>query len=217
VRPDTLLRLDAAGAAGRIEVRVNDPGPARRGVAIVAHPHPLYGGTNENKVVTTVARAFFEAGYAVARPAFRGTGESEGEHDHGDGETDDLQAVAARLEGHFGTKPVLLAGFSFGGFVASRLAARAQAAGEPYRLVVLVAPAVGRFAVGEVDPSTVVIHGEDDDVVPLAAVLDWARPQALPIELVPGTGHFFHGRLHVLARRVARAVAAVDSPQRPGA
>lgn len=215
MRPATLERVDATGAAGRIEVRVNDPGAHRRGVAIVAHPHPLFGGTNENKVVTTLARSFFEAGYAVARPAFRGTGESEGEHDHGEGETDDLQAVAATLAARYGSAPSLLAGFSFGGFVASRLAARAQASGRPYRLVVLVAPAVGRFAVGEVDASTVVIHGEDDDVVPLAAVLDWARPQALPIELVPGTGHFFHGRLHVLARRVTRAIAAIDGPAPP--
>lgn len=217
MKPATLLRVDAFGTAGRIEVRVNDPGAARRGVAMVAHPHPLYGGTNENKVVTTIARTFFDAGYAVARPAFRGTGESAGEHDHGEGETDDLQAVASALEAHFGVAPSLLAGFSFGGFVASRLAGRAQAAGRPYRLVVLVAPAVGRFAVGEVDASTVVIHGEDDDVVPLSAVLDWARPQALPIELVPGTGHFFHGRLHVLSRLVARATAAIDASPLSGA
>jgi len=214
MKPSTLRRVDAFGAAGRIEVRVNDPGAHRRGVALVAHPHPLHGGTNENKVVTTLARVFFEAGYAVARPAFRGTGESEGEHDHGDGETDDLQAVAATLESTFGVAPSLLAGFSFGGFVASRLAARARDDRRAYRLLVLVAPAVGRFAVGEVDASTVIIHGEDDDVVPLSAVLDWARPQALPIELVPGTGHFFHGRLPVLARLVARAVAAVDGPVR---
>jgi len=112
------------------------------------------------------------------------------------------------LRARYGDAPAVLAGFSFGGFVASRLAARAEADGQPYRLVVLVAPAVGRFEVATVSASTVVIHGEDDDVVPLRAVLDWARPQELPIALVPGAGHFFHGKLPVLARLVRRALAS---------
>jgi alpha/beta superfamily hydrolase len=208
MKPSTLSRFDVRGAAGNIEVKLNDPGEGRRGIALVAHPHPLFGGTNENKVVTTLARTFFEAGHVVARPNFRGVGESEGVHDHGNGETDDLLLVMAALRLRFGALPAVLAGFSFGGFVASRLAARAEAAGDPFRLVVLVAPAVGRFEVGPVRPSTVVIHGEDDDVVPLQQVLDWARPQELPVSLVPGTGHFFHGRLPVLARLVRRALAS---------
>ncbi len=208
MKPSTLSRFDVDGAAGRIEVKVNDPGDTRRGVALVAHPHPLFGGTNENKVVTTLARALFDAGWLVARPNFRGVGESEGVHDEGNGETDDLLQVMASLRTRYGDAPAVLAGFSFGGFVASRLAARAEAEGQPYRLVVLVAPAVGRFEVATVSASTVVIHGEDDDVVPLRAVLDWARPQELPIALVPGAGHFFHGKLPVLARLVRRALAS---------
>jgi alpha/beta superfamily hydrolase len=211
MKPSTLSRFDVEGAAGRIEVRLNDPGAGRRGIALVAHPHPLFGGTNENKVVTTLARVFFDAGYVVARPNFRGVGESEGAHDHGDGETDDLLRVIARLREHYGELPAALAGFSFGGFVASRVAARCEADGRPFSLVVLVAPAVGRFEVGRVAPSTVVIHGEDDDVVPLRLVLDWARPQDLPVSLVPGTGHFFHGKLPVLARLVRRALAAAGT------
>ena len=208
MKPSTLSRFDVRGAAGTIEVKLNDPGSHRRGIALVAHPHPLFGGTSENKVVTTLARVFFDAGHVVARPNFRGVGESEGTHDEGNGETEDLALVMHALRARFGPQPAVLAGFSFGGFVASRLAARADAAGDPFSLVVLVAPAVGRFEVGPVSPSTVVIHGEDDDVVPLRSVLDWARPQELPVSLVPGTGHFFHGRLPVLARLVRRALAS---------
>jgi len=210
MKPSTLSRFDVEGAAGRIEVRVNDPGESRRGIALVAHPHPLHGGTNENKVVTTLARVFFDAGHVVARPNFRGVGESQGEFDHGLGETEDLLLVMARLRERHGPLPAVLAGFSFGGFVASRVAHRVEAANLPFSLVVLVAPAVGRFEVGEVAPATVVIHGEDDDVVTLRQVLDWARPQALPITVVPGTGHFFHGRLPVLAGLVRRALASAD-------
>jgi alpha/beta superfamily hydrolase len=210
MKPSTLSRFDVRGAAGVIEVKLNDPGPERCGIALIAHPHPLFGGTNENKVVTTLARVFFDAGHVVARPNFRGVGESEGVHDDGAGETEDLARVMDALRARFGPLPAVLAGFSFGGFVASRLAARADAAGDAFSLVVLVAPAVGRFEVGTVRPSTVVIHGEDDDVVPLRLVLDWARPQELPVSLVPGTGHFFHGRLPVLARLVRRALASAD-------
>ena len=208
MKPSTLSRFDVRGAAGTIEVKLNDPGPGRCGIALIAHPHPLFGGTNENKVVTTLARVFFDAGHVVARPNFRGVGESEGTHDEGNGETEDLALVMDALRVRFGSLPAMLAGLSFGGFVASRLAARADAAGDAFSLVVLVAPAVGRFEVGPVRPSTVVIHGEDDDVVPLRLVLDWARPQELPVSLVPGTGHFFHGRLPVLARLVRRALAS---------
>lgn len=210
MKPSTLSRFDVDGTAGRIEVRVNDPGEARCGIALVAHPHPLHGGTNENKVVTTLARAFFDAGHVVARPNFRGVGESQGAFDHGLGETEDVLQVMARLRERHGPLPTALAGFSFGGFVASRVARRLEAEGLALSLVVLVAPAVGRFEVGEVGASTVVIHGEDDDVVPLRKALDWARPQALPITVVPGTGHFFHGKLPVLARLVRRALASAD-------
>jgi alpha/beta superfamily hydrolase len=120
MKPSTLSRFDVRGAAGNIEVKLNDPGEGRRGIALVAHPHPLFGGTNENKVVTTLARTFFEAGHVVARPNFRGVGESEGVHDHGNGETDDLLLVMAALRVRFGALPAVLAGFSFGGFVAAQ-------------------------------------------------------------------------------------------------
>ena len=185
------------GPAGQIETDINDPGAARRGIALIAHPNPVQGGTKDNKVVTTLAKAFFALGYVAARPNFRGVGASQGRHDEGRGETEDLLAVAGYLERHFGALPLVLAGFSFGSFVQTRVARRMTHAG-----MVLVGPAVGRFPAETVPPGTLVIHGEHDDVVPLAAVLDWVRPQHLPVVVVPGGEHFFHGRLTELMQIV---------------
>ena len=197
--PASLTRAMIDGPAGKIETDINDPGGTRRGVALIAHPNPVQGGTKDNKVVTTLAKAFFSLGYITARPNFRGVGASAGRHDEGRGETDDLVAVAAHLKREYGDLPLTLAGFSFGGFVQTHAAKRLS----PERMV-LVGPAVNRFAAETVPPDTLVIHGERDDVVPLAAVLDWARPQGLPIVVVPGGEHFFHGRLNLLADIVVR-------------
>jgi len=197
VRPlpaSSLARLLINGPAGTIETDVNDPGGARRGIALIAHPNPVQGGAKDNKVVTTLAKTFFALGYLTARPNFRGVGASEGIHDEGRGETDDLLAVAGHLQRQYGDLPFVLAGFSFGSFVQTRVAKRLKA-----ERMVLVGPAVSRFPAGTVPPDTLVIHGEHDDVVPLAAVLDWARPQGLPIVVVPGGEHFFHGRLNLLS------------------
>ena len=190
----TLKHAIVAGPGGAIEVDVNDPGTTRRGIALVAHPHPLQGGTKDNKVVTTLAKTFFSLDHVVLRPNFRGVGASEGVHDEGRGKTEDLVALARYARERYGELPLTLAGFSFGGFVQARVARHV----EPHRLV-LVAPAVNRLATETVPPHTLVIHGERDDVVPLAAVLDWARPQNLPIIVVPGGEHFFHGRLALLS------------------
>lgn len=195
----SLARVMIEGPAGRIETDINDPGGARRGIALIAHPNPLQGGTKDNKVVTTLAKAFFALGYVTARPNFRGVGATEGRHDEGRGETDDLLAVASHLKREHGDLPFVLAGFSFGSFVQTRVAKRLTA-----QRMVLVGPAVSRFPAETVPPDTLVIHGERDDVVPLAAVLDWARPQGLPVVVVPGGEHFFHGRLNLLAELVVR-------------
>lgn len=197
MQPSTLQRFDIAGAAGAIETDINDPGETRRGIALVAHPHPLQGGTKDNKVVTTLAKAFFSLGHVVLRPNFRGVGASAGTHDEGRGETDDLLTVVEFARSRYGALRLSLAGFSFGSFVQTRVARRTA----PEQLV-LVAPAVNRFAAETVQSNTLVVHGERDDVVPLAAVLDWARPQHLPIVVVPGGEHFFHGKLGVLSRIV---------------
>jgi alpha/beta superfamily hydrolase len=195
----SLARVLIQGPAGVVETDLNDPGTARRGIALIAHPNPVQGGTKDNKVVTTLAKAFFNLGYVAARPNFRGVGKSAGEHDFGTGETEDLLAVAAELRTRYGDLPLTLAGFSFGSFVQTRVAKRLNA-----ERMVLVGPAVNRFPAETVPPGTLVIHGEHDEVVPLQAVFDWARPQQLPIIVVPGGEHFFHGRLNLLAQIVVQ-------------
>ena len=178
-----------AGPVGRIECAVDGPDGRAKGIALVAHPHPLYGGTLDNKVVQTLARAFVELGYEAWRPNFRGVGETEGSHDEGRGELEDLAAIVAHLK----PERLALAGFSFGAGVQVLLAQRVKA-----EKLVLVGVALTRFALPPVQAGTLVIHGEQDETVPLAAVLDWARPQDLPIVLVPGADHFFHHKLNIL-------------------
>lgn len=195
--PSTLERLTINGPAGPLETDLNDPGLPRRGIAVIAHPNPVQGGTKDNKVVTTLAKTLFGLGYVVIRPNFRGVGASAGSFDQGNGETDDIIAVIRYAKERFGDMPLLLAGFSFGGFVQTRVAQQVTA-----ERLVLVGPAVSRFPTETVPANTLVIHGEHDEVVPLAAVFDWARPQQLPLVVVPGGEHFFHGRLHLLAQIV---------------
>lgn len=154
----------------------------------------------DNKVVQTLARAFLQLGWRAVRFNFRGIGQSQGGWDEGRGEVDD--ALAVLQAEHAGAAPLILAGFSFGGYVASRAAQRLAV--PPQRLV-LVGPATSRFDTAPVPADTVVIHGEVDDVVPLSSVLDWARPQNLPVTVVPGVGHFFHGQLPLLKSLVVRA------------
>lgn len=190
------------GPAGLIEVAIDLPaeGVVPVGTALICHPNPTQGGTMDNKVVQTLARAFLQLGWRAVRFNFRGIGKSEGAWDEGRGEVDDALAVldAVRAPG----ETLLLSGFSFGGYVASRAA---QRVGEPAQRLVLVGPATSRFDTAPVPADTVVIHGEVDDVVPLSAVLDWARPQNLPVTVVPGVGHFFHGQLPLLKSLVVRA------------
>ncbi len=180
-----------------LEAVVNDPGEQRSGIALIAHPHPLFGGTLENKVVHTLAKAFFELGYVVLRPNLRGAGKSQGSFDEGKGETQDMLAVAEYANSQFDDLPLALAGFSFGAFVQSRVIKQL-----PAEKLVLVAPAVERFDVGTVPANSLVIHGDRDDVVPLAAVLAWAQSQELRVMVLPGAGHFFHGRLPQLKQIV---------------
>jgi alpha/beta superfamily hydrolase len=188
-------RSSIAGPAGQLEVAHNVPEGAARGIALIAHPHPLQGGTLDNKVVQTLAKTFAALGYAATRFNFRGVGASEGRFDDGIGETDDALAALAGAKLEFGELPVALAGFSFGTYVQTRVA-RVIAA----ERLVLIGPAVKRFPAEVVRPDTIVIHGEEDDVVALADVLAWARPQQLPVIVFPGSGHFFHGRLPQLQR-----------------
>ena len=203
--------LTLTGSAGPIEAVLDLPEAdlfeAPHGTAVIAHPHPQFGGTMTNKVVQTIARACVQCGWRAVRFNFRGVGASGGHYDEGCGEVDDMLAVVAQTAP--ADQPLLLAGFSFGGFIA----ARAIDTLHPQRAIagaVLVGTAASRFDVppvpAELHPQTLVVHGEQDDTVPLASVMDWARPQSLPVTVVPGGEHFFHGQLPLLKALVVRHV-----------
>lgn len=200
------------GPAGSIEAVVDAPelapGVAARGVVVIAHPHPLFGGTMDNKVVQTLARAFVQCGWQAVRFNFRGVGATEGVYDEGRGELQDLLAVVQQVAPQ-GT--LALAGFSFGAFVTSH-AVQTLWPQRAIEKIVLVGTAASRFAVADIPPEahahTLALHGEQDDTVPLAAVMDWARPQTLPVTVIPGGGHFFHGQLPLLKSLVVRHLRA---------
>jgi alpha/beta superfamily hydrolase len=198
-------RAEIAGPAGALSIAVDTTsGLPSRGLAVLCHPHPLQGGTMDNKVVTTLARALVQRGWRVVRFDYRGVRQSAGSWDEGRGEVDDALAVVAahRVAG----EPLLLGGFSFGGYVASAAAAKLPEADRPQRMV-LVAPSTVKHDAPPVTADTLLVHGEADDVVPLSASMDWARPQALPVVVVPGAGHFFHGQLTILKSLVLRFFA----------
>ncbi|MFM2050213.1 MAG: hypothetical protein RL682_704 [Pseudomonadota bacterium] len=205
-------RSTIAGPSGALEVLVDTPSeadfPTFRGTAVIAHPHPLFGGTMDNKVVQTLARAFVLSGWRSVRFNFRGIGKSEGSYDEGRGELQDMLAAIA----HFAPEGALaLAGFSFGSFVTSHAVQALGPARTPEKLV-LVGTAATRFQVAPIPPElhsrTLVVHGEVDDTVPLADVLNWARPQTLPVTVIPGVEHFFHGQLPLLRSLVVRHLNA---------
>lgn len=193
----TSERFTIAGGAGQIEGLIDLPadGAAPRGIALVAHPHPLYGGTMDNKVAVTLMRTFIGLGYVVARINFRGVGASEGVHDHGHGETDDMGLLYQHMTAKFPGLPVALSGFSFGTYVQSQLAKRLADAGTPAQRLVLVGAAAGKWQMADIPADTILIHGENDDTIPLLAVLDWVRPQDVPVIVIPGADHFFHRKL----------------------
>ena len=197
-------RVTVQGPCGAIEALRDDPSGPAKGVAVISHPHPLFGGTMDNKVVQTLARAFVHSGWSAVRYNFRGVGASAGQYDDGRGEVDDLLAVVSQQAGQ---GALALAGFSFGAFVTAQ--AVSQLTGQrTVEQLVLVGTAASRFAVPAVPHDlherTLVVHGELDDTVPLSAVMEWARPQTLPVLVVPGGGHFFHGQLPLLKSRVMR-------------
>ncbi len=201
-------KLTVDGPEGVIEVAVDAPDEAPRATAIIAHPHPVYGGTMDNKVVQTLARASVAEGFKAVRFNFRGVGGSAGEYDEGRGEIDDMVAVVNALAPQ---GPLVLAGFSFGAYVASQVVQRLHDQRELTHIV-LVGAATSRFDVANIDEElherTLIIHGERDDVVELSSVMDWARAQSLPVMVVPDVGHFFHGQLNLLKRVVARHLRA---------
>ena len=207
INEETLL-ID--GPAGAIELIVENPG-APRGIALICHPHPLFGGANTNKVAQTLARTFARMDYVALRPNFRGVGASAGAHDDGRGETEDMLAVLAEATRRFGDLPVALAGFSFGAYVQTHVARALAESSHPAQRLVLVGTAAGHvegarsYATQAVAGDTIVIHGAQDTTVPLGNVLEWAEPLDLPVVVVPGADHFFHRRLHLIRDIVTRA------------
>lgn len=189
------LRIDGPG--GKIETVVNDPGPTRRGLVLIAHPHPLHGGTLDNKVTQTIADTYFELGYVAVRPNFRGVGQSEGEYDNGKGEVEDMLAVYAFIRERYPGLPVALAGFSFGAYVQSVVSESLA----PSQLL-LVGPAVNMFQMGDAPPNTIVLHGEDDQLVPLADVREWASKSGCTLSVVQDADHFFHKKLGNLKEQI---------------
>ena len=199
------VREEIGGPSGRIEIALDRPEGTPRGVAVVCHPHPQGGGTLDNKVAQMIARTFIQLGWTSVRFNFRGVGRSEGEWGEGPGEIEDALAVVAavRKRSEFAGLPWALAGFSFGAWVAATVAERMPEGDKPRRLV-MVGPSTEKQTVPRVPADTVVVHGELDELVPLSATLDWARPQSLPVTVIPGGEHFFHGKLPLLKSLVLR-------------
>ena len=184
------------GAAGKLECALDLPKADPSGIVLIAHPHPLYGGTMSNKVVQMIARTFVALGYIAVRMNFRGVGASEGSHDFGNGETDDMAVLLDHIKKQYPGLPVVLGGFSFGTYVQSRLRQKLAANGQAPERMVFVSATAGKWAVDSVPADTLLIHGELDDVVPLPDVFNWARPQDLSVVVVAGADHLFNHKLH---------------------
>lgn len=194
------FKLRIPAAAGKVETVIDDPQTDRRGLLLLAHPHPLHGGSLDNKVITTLAKAAVELGWVAVRPNFRGVGMSEGAFDAGVGETEDLLAVVRFVEENYPDLPWVLAGFSFGAYVQHRLRPQVNA-----RRLILVAPAVTLYEFDPVPADTVVIIGDADELISPAAMLQWAEVQHLSLKVIPGAGHFFHGKLKELKQAFVEA------------
>ncbi len=231
------IKINFQGPVGLIEASLDLPDEVRhapssyrpRGIALVAHPHPLLGGTMDNKVAQTLARTFAQLGYVTLRPNFRGVGATEGVHDDGKGEAQDLLAVIAwmkdpfswqgikELEGHAWPQlvdelPLAMAGFSFGSYVSSYVVKELTEKNEAPERLIMVGSATSKWDVAPVPKDTIVIHGEADDVIPLTSVLDWARPQELTVQVIPGADHFFHRKLHCIRDLIIRAWHGQPTP-----
>lgn len=197
------------GPIGKLETIYLSAQGAARGVAVINHPNPLQGGLNTNKVVQTAAKALTELGFHCYLPNLRGVGNSDGEHDYGRGEVADCLAVVdfARQQ-HPDAQKLVIAGFSFGGYVSlfSALTARPDA-------LLLLGPAIGMYTIDvpqAYNPATtLLIHGEKDEVVPIGNSLKWAESQDMPVVVIPGSGHFFHGKLIVLRQWIERLFPAL--------
>lgn len=199
-------RFQLAGAAGSLECALDLPDRQPAGLALLAHPHPLYGGSMDNKVVHMMAKAFLDLGQVVVRMNFRGVGASGGMHDGGPGEAEDMALLLDEMKKQYPGLPVVLGGYSFGTYVQSLLYRKLAEAGSPPERLVLVSTAAGKWALEDVPANTLLIHGETDDIIPLPDLFQWARSQDLPVVVVPGADHLFNRRLHHIRRIIADAL-----------
>ena len=202
----TLKRLSLDGPAGKLESLLEDAGAPGGFFAVVCHPHPLFGGTMDNKVVSTLAKAMRDLGIPSLRFNFRGVGASAGVFDEGRGETEDAQAIATWGAERWPGRQLILAGFSFGAYVALRLAGQ-----RPTSRLITIAPPVQRFDFSRLNLPTcpwLIVQGDADEVVDPRGVFDWVDGLASKPQLIvmPGVGHFFHGRLNELRDAVVGAV-----------
>ncbi len=184
-----------SGAAGHLECLMELPEGKPVGIALIAHPHPLYGGDMHSKVVQTMARAFNALGYIAVRMNCRGVGMSEGVHDQGRGEAEDMGLLLERMQADYPGLPVVLGGYSFGTYVQSLLCESLGKAGRLQPRIVLVSTTAGMWTTDTVPADTVLIHGDLDGMVPLTSLLAWARPQGLTVNVVTGADHFYNRRL----------------------
>lgn len=210
------------GPAGRMEVFIDAPSSTARGVAVVAHPHPLLGGTARHKVPHVLARSLCDAGWLTVRPNFRGTGLSEGAHDEGRGEASDLLWLTDHLRATIGPQRLALIGFSFGAFVQAQVAQALAVRQTPAWRVCLLGTPFGsvkgsqHYATPAATPGALVVHGEHDERVPLQAIMDWARPKCHPVVILPGADHFFNGHLPLLwSLVVSHLTDEADEPGNP--
>jgi alpha/beta superfamily hydrolase len=181
---------------GQLQCALDLPEADIRGLVLVAHPHPLYGGSMDNKVVHTLVRSFTALNYVAVRMNFRGVGSSEGVHDHGIGETDDMALLLQHMQTLYPDLPFAFAGFSFGTFVMAQLQQRLLAAQTlAAERLVLIGTAAGKWAMPPVPANSILIHGELDETIPLADVFVWARELDLPVMVITGADHFFHRKL----------------------
>lgn len=203
------------GLAGVIDCALDWPDGAPTGWALILHPNPSQGGTRDNKVVTTLARACVQRGLLAIRPNFRGIGTSGGTFDHGKGELQDMAALVEQFRVRYpeiAAKPWVLGGFSFGTSIGVQLYAQWERLQKNLpNIVILTGSAALRFrhSDAKAPEDALVIHGENDEVVPLSEVMEWARPIGMPVVVIPEAGHFFHGKLLVLRQLVQTRLKAL--------